>query len=186
MALAKKLKLDNTGGIDIPVGQTIGLLLNIVHVGTQKNTYKGVTTLKDQVVFTFELQDELMDNSQPIKTSKVETNSMKSKANLVKLGKAMGANVTEGIDFEALVGKGVMLNMDHNEAKTRVVVKGYGVIPKKLIGEVKPLMGTPKVLLDVDEITDSQLKDLPEWIQKMINERVRDSSNDSDSDGIEL
>lgn len=181
MAIASKLKLDKSGGVDIKPDSYIGLLLAVVHLGPQRNTYQGVTTIKDQLALQFELQDLLFDSGNPITVTKIETNSMKNKANLVKFGKAIRANLEEGIDFEELISKPVLVNMDFNEAKTRVVIKSFTPLPSKDLKDVKPLIGTPKVLLDVDEITESQRKELPEWIGKLIAERVRDAEEHSPS-----
>lgn len=186
MAVAKKLKLDKSGGIDIKADSYIGLLLGVVHLGTQKNIYKGVTSFVDQLLLQFELQDLILDNGKPVVVSKVVRNSMKAKANLVSIGRDLGADVEEGIDFDELVGKPIMVEMGLNEAKTKVTVKGFSKLPKLLAKEVKPLMSTPRVLLDVDEITDSQVTELPDWVGKLIQGRVKSRDSSDDGSSIEL
>ncbi len=188
MAISKVLKADKSNSVDIPVGTEIGLLLGVVHLGTQKNTYKGVTSFVDQVLLQFELQDVLTESGQPIIFSKIERNSMKAKANLLKFGKAIGIDVDEGIDFESLIGKPIGLTLDHNEAGTRVTIKGYTALSKRDLSAVKPLMGTPRLYLDVDTISESQKSELPEFVRKMINERITEatSTNSDNNDSIEL
>lgn len=181
MAVSKTLKLDKSGGVDIKPDSYIGLLLSVIHVGTQKNTYKGVTSFVDQLALRFELQDLLSDKGNPVIVTKIMRNSMKSKASLVAFGTAIGADLEQGMDFDNLVGKPVLVEMGFNEAKTKVGVKGFTALPSILRKEVKPLMGTPTVLLDVDSITESQSKELPEWLQKVISSRVSDSSSSNDS-----
>jgi hypothetical protein len=191
MAISKKLKEDKSGGVDIPEGPTTALFLGIVHIGVQKNTYKGVTSYVDQALLQFELQDVLLPSGNPIVVSKIERNSLKKKANMLKFGEAMKANTEEGMDFDELVGKPLTLNMGKNEAGTRVVIKSYGQLHPGLKGTVKPLMGTPRVYLDVDQLTEAQVSELPEFVQKMINERVKGQvpnteSGSSSNSSVEL
>lgn len=176
MAISKTLKLDKSGGIDIQPDSYIGLLSGVVHIGTQKNEYKGVVSFVDQLALQFELQDVLLDNGTPVTVTKIMRNSMKSKASLVAFGEAIGADLDKGMDFDTLVGKPVLVEMGFNEAKTKVGVKGFTKLPKMMMGQVKPLMKSPKIHLDVDSMTEMQVKELPEWIQKVINGRVRDNS----------
>lgn len=182
MAINSKLKLDKSGGIDIKSDSYIGLLLSVVHLGMQKNSYKGVETVKDTIFFQFELQDLVTDKGHPVTYGKCERNSMRPKANLVKLGEAFGVNMEEGLDFEELVGKPVLLDIGKSPESDKVSIRAYNKLPSLLRKEVKPLMGTPKVLLDVEELTDSQIKELPEWVQKLVNSRVRNNSSESSND----
>ena len=186
MAISKILKLDKSGGIDIPLDSHIGLLSGVIHLGIQKNSWKGVESLVDQVLLQFELQDILTDKGKPVVVSKIQRLSMKSKANLLIITKALGANVDDGFDFHDLIGKPIIVNMGHNADKTKVKIKDFSPLPKLLLKEVKPLMGTPKVWLDVDEITESQKSELSEWIQKLINGRVKENNASQDDESIEL
>ena len=188
MAVSKKLKLDKSGSIDIKPDSYIGLLLSVIHVGSQSNTYLGVTSIVDQLALRFELQDVLTDKGTPVVVTKVMRNSMKSKASLVSFGAAIGADLEEGIDFESLVGKPVLVDMGYNEAKTKVSVKGFHKLSSRDRAAVKPLMGTPTVHLDVEEMSAAQIKELPEWLQKVISSRIKGDGEqtDSSSSGVEL
>lgn len=190
MAISKKLKLDKSGGVDIKPDSYIGLLLGVVHLGTQKQTYDGKTSMVDKLFLQFELQDALTDAGNPIVFGKVERNSMKKKANLLKLAGAYNIDMEEGIDFEELVGKPVLLDIGYGEGKTEgaVGIRGYNKLPSVLKKEVKPLMGTPRVYLDVEELTEAQVSELPEFVQKMVKERVdgENTSSNSSDDAIEL
>lgn len=188
MAISKTVKLDNSGGVDIAPDSYIGLLVRVVHLGVQKNTYEGTTTLKDQILLQFELQDVLMDSGNPITVSSIVTNSLKNKAKFLKIAKAFGVDVTEGVDLEELIGKPIMVVMDHNTAKTKVVVKDFTKVPSSLLKTVKPLSGTPTVLLDVEEITEAQKSELSEWVRNIINNRIREggSSSEHSSGAVDL
>lgn len=190
MAVSKLLKRDNTGnGVEIKPDSYIGLLVSVIHVGTQKNEYKGVTSLVDQLALRFELQDVLTDRGTPVVVTKLMRNSMKSKASLVAFGEAIGADLDEGIDFDKLIGKPVLVEMGYNLAKTKVGVKGFTSLPSILKKEVKPLMNSPTVYLDVETLTTSQISELPEWLGKIILGRVGNSlelSGDNNRSSVDL
>lgn len=187
MAIQKTVKLDKSSGVKLEPDMYIGLLAGIIHVGLQENTYNGVTSHVDRLVLQFELQDALTDEGKAIVISKTERNSMKEKANLIKTAKALGANVDEGVDFESLIGKPCLVKMERN-TKGNVVPKGIEPLPKKDLKDVKPLQATPRVLLDVEEITEAQLSEMPQWIRDVIAKRIRsDGSSVTDgSDSVEL
>lgn len=189
MGVNKTLKLDKStggGGVKVPEGSHIGLFVGLVHLGTHKNEFKGVSSFKDQVFLQFELQDILNDKGLPIVFGKVETNSMKEKSNMLKFGKAIGANIDEGIDFEQLVGKPLLLNFALNNAKTHVNIKSYSPLPALLRKEVKPLATTPRILMDVEAITEGQIKELPEWLQKKISQRIKGGESSIDTSSVDL
>lgn len=187
MALDKTVKVDKSGGVEIPEDTHIGLLVGVVHLGLQKNTYKGVTSVVDQVLLQFELQDVLMPaTGKPVVVSKIVRSSLKEKANLIAIVKALGADVEEGVVFEELIGRAVMVDMQKN-ANGKMVAKGFTKVSSINKSHVKPFQSTPKLFLDVDEITDGQKEELPEWIRKLINERERTAqSNGPVDDSIEL
>ncbi len=184
MPVEKKLKLDPTGGgLDIPAEPQIALFLGLTHIGLQRQVYEGVESLVDKVFLQFELQDVLTDKGTPIVHGKLERNSFRDKANLIKFAKAIGLSSTqleEGVDFEELVGKPVMINFEKNK-NGKVSAKEYSKLPAALKGAVKPLMNTPRINMDVEELTESQLGELPEFIRKMVKERVGGGSNSEGS-----
>ena len=191
MAINKQLKLDKSGGIDIEPDSYVGLLVGVVHIGSHKNEYQGKTSIVDQLALQLELQDLLTQKGTPVTVTKIMRNSMKSKASLIAFAEAMGADLENGIDFDKLIGKPVLVEMGFNQAKTKVGVKGFSKLPKTLKATVKPLMGTPKVFLDVDELTEGHIKELPEWLQKLVNERVRgempfDQGEDGEVSSVDL
>src|SRR5689334_1493487 len=87
-------------GFEVPEGAQLGLLLNVIHLGVQKNTFQGVTSYKDQVLLTFELPDLTMDDGRPVTQSTRVTNSQGKRSTLTKIVKALngGKEVKEGVD----------------------------------------------------------------------------------------
>lgn len=190
MAISKNLKTDKTGGINIPVDSYIALFLGIVDLGNQQTEYQGVKTIKQQAALTFELQDFLIgENQQPARVTKIVTISMKSKATLPDIIRALGGDPDseEGFDFEKAVGKPVLLQMKDNQTKTKVVPGVISALPSAFKSSVKPLTNTPLVELDVEALSETQLSNLPDWLQKIINGRIQDHSNTpSGSSAVDL
>lgn len=179
MAIEKTFK--PTKGVDIPEGTHVGLFAGLIHLGTQRSEYEGNVSYKDTVLVKFELQDVLMDDGRPVTITKRETNSSGAKSNLLKLVKAIkgSSNVADGVDFEDMVGLPVLLEITHS-AKGNAKIKGYMSVPDILKKTVKPLMGNPVLLFDVEQISETELQDMPEWLQKVINERVQGDNKDVD------
>lgn len=170
MAVNKKFKGDK--GFVIEEGTHVGLFLGLVHLGIQRGEFEGVVSYKDQVLIKFELPDVLSDKGTPLTLSKRVTNSSHSKAELMKAVKALSgnSNVDEGVDFEELVGSPVMLEVGHSKSGGAKIV-GYMPVPAALKKTIKPLMGEPVLLFDVEKISDKELEKMPEWLRKVINER---------------
>jgi hypothetical protein len=175
MALNKEFKVKK--GISVEAGTHVGLLLSIIHLGVQKIEYAGEVSYKDQVLLVFELPDTTLEDGRPITISKRETHSVGKKSNLLKAVKALngGKDVArEGILYEILIGKPVMLELKENSKKTGVNVAGYMPVPDVLKKTLKPLVNEAKLYLDVEKISDKELEALPEWVRKVINERVKE------------
>lgn len=180
----KKGKKENGVSIDIPIEPTIGLLKSMVHVGRQRGEYKGESKITDQVLIQFELQDVTTSEGQPVTFGKVMTNSLHEKAGMVKLATALGIDVdNEGIDLQAHAGKPVMLDIQKTSTG-KPKIAGFSKLRQVDLKTVKPLNGTPLFLDEVEEISETQKKELPEWIQKLINARVKDDDGEfEDGDG---
>jgi len=182
MAIAKKIKQEE--GISLPLGNHIALLSGVIHLGVQRNTYNNEESLKDQILLQFELQDELLPNGAPLTVSKTINNSASGpKSGLVLVGKAFGVDMqNDGLDFEAQLGKPVLLEIKPQEKdKSKQSVGAVSPLPKVLKGSVKPLVTSPKIYFDVEEITPTQLEELPPWIVNIIAKRISEPKENKPS-----
>jgi hypothetical protein len=170
-------------GVDIEEGSHVGLFLGLVHLGVQKGEYEGLVSYKDQVLLMFELPDITLEDGRPINLTARVTHSLSKRATLLKVGKALngGRDVKDGIDWEASIGKPVLLELKNNAKGTGVNIKGYMAVPDVMRKNLKPLINEPKLLLDVDAIGDKELEKLPEWVRKVINERVKEEGETDSS-----
>lgn len=160
-------------GVEIPEGPQVGLFAGLIHLGTQRNEYEGKVSYKDQVLLKFELPDVTMDDGRPVTLTKRETNSSGAKSNMLKLVRALKGtkNLDSGVDYEELVGLPVTLQIAHT-SKGSAKIESYTPVPDVLKKTVKPLMTEPVLLFDVEAISDKELEAMPEWLSKLINERV--------------
>ena len=128
--------------------------------------------------------DEILDNGKPLVVSKTINNSANGpKSGLVLVGKAFGVDMAkDGLDFEEQLGKPVLLEIKPQEKdKSKQAVGAVTPLPKVLKSSVKPLTTSPKIYFDVEEITDTQLAELPNWITNMIAKRISEPKENKPS-----
>ena len=172
MAVAKKFKVQ-AAPVTIEEGTQIGIFIGLIHVGMQKSDFKGEISFKDQVLLKFELPDTLLSDGRPVTLIKRETNSIAKKSNLLKVIKALkGGKEVDEVDFEELIGMPLMLDLKTNTKGTGVNITGYMAVPAGLKKNIKPQLNESTLLFDVETISAKELEVLPEWIQKLINERI--------------
>lgn len=178
MAVEKFSKITESKGIDIPEGTHPARFLSLVHLGVQKTEWQGKTNYKEQVLLRFELSEITLEDGRPVSLTKRENLTLlKSKqgkeSNLLKLGKALngGKDVKEGIDWEDSLGKPLFLEVSKTD-KGSAKIEGYVAMPASLAKTLPPLVNEPSLLLDVDTVSEPEFKKLPEWVQKVMNERV--------------
>lgn len=182
----KKGKQESGQSIEIPIEPTIGLLAAIVHIGRQKSDYQGEVKIMDQVLVQFELQDVITNKGNPVILGKIMKNSLHEKSGMVKMAKAFGLNVdNEGIDLTTLIGKPVMLDIQKSSTG-KPKIANFSKLRAVDLKTVKPLMNTPLVLDEVDEITEAQKNELPEWVRKLIDERIKDVGSDERNSPVDL
>ena len=172
-------------GVEVPEGPQLGLLLNVIHVGVQKNTYQGLTNYKDQVLVTFELPEVTTDEGKPLCQSTRVSNLSGPKSTLTKIVKALngGKKIEDGIDFESLIGKPIQLTIGKTSGGNSKISE-FSPVMGSIAKSAPKLVNEPKLLLDVDNIGDKELESLPEWIRKVINERSSADSAGEDEVGF--
>lgn len=173
----KKADFADTPKFLVPEDTHVGLLHSIIHLGLQKNEFQGVVSIVDQVLLTFELPDVLLDDGRPATVNSRVKVSTHTKSTLTKVVEALGGDTKEGVEFDQLIGKSVMLGILHNTKKTGVYIKTYMQTPATLKKHLKPLLNKKILHLDVDKITDHQKTELPKWVVKVIDERHGHSSS---------
>ncbi len=178
MAIESKFKVGEGSGVELEEGSYKARLLSIVHLGVQKGEFNGEVSYKDQLLAQFELVDELMPDGRPVVRGKRETNSMGKRANFTKLVQALGGD-EDGTDLSELLGEPLMLSIGKT-ATGNSKISSYSKMREKDKQGLAPLMGEPKLFLDVDQISDKELAAMPDWLRKIINERVKEEPEAND------
>ncbi len=189
MAIEKVSRVNETGNkkgelVKIESGSNVGLFAGIVHLGLQRSEYQGKVSFKEKVLLRFELPDVVMEDGRPIVLSKTETFNLSSykgkESNLLKVSRILTQSVDlkEGINWEEVLGRGVLLELKKSETTAFTNIVGYSSLPKSLSQSLKPLVDDGLLVFDVDTINDNEMNRLPQWVQKMINTRQR-SGNDN-------
>lgn len=110
-----------------PTGNHVARCYQIVDLGSQRQTWEGVTSIKHQVLVSWELpNEELLEEGQPMSIAKFYTLSLHEKSNLcIDLvawrGKKFTAEEEKGFDISKLVGVPCQLSIiEGNNGKSRV------------------------------------------------------------------
>ena len=125
----------------------------ILDLGTQRSEYKGEVFVKHQVLVSWEVPSQLMEDGRPIAISKFYTLSLHEKSNLgIDLtswrGKAFTEEEKQGFDISKLLGVPCMLSIVDKEGKAKV----------------STVMGLPKGMEAPVAINDPILFDLQDYI----------------------
>lgn len=179
---------DTGGGGDfspMPQGNHIAVCNMVVDLGKQKTEYQGETKVQHKVFIRWETPQERLEwtdregqnREGPRVIGKTYTLSLHENAALRGdlenwRGRAFTEEERKGFDIAKLLGACCMVNVIHEVkgTKTYANVKGLGSLPK---GMDKPQSEVGLLLYD-DEHT-ANFDRLPEWLQKKIDEQVKDT-----------
>lgn len=185
---------DTGGGGDfspMPVGNHVAVCNMVVDLGLQRTVSQQFgEKIKHQVWIRWETPDEQMEwtdrdgNKQTGNRviGKTYTVSLHENANLRRdleswRGRPFTPEELSGFDISKLLGVPAMVNVLHEQknGKTYANVAGVTPLPKSL-KENPPKSAIGLVLHDDD---NNVYDDLPEWLQKKIDEQVKSSNEDS-------
>lgn len=147
--MALKLKPTQSAEFELPSeGSHQAVCICVIDLGTQDNTYEGVTTTAHKVFVGFEVADEFKASGDPFILGRDYTFSLNEKAalrGLVKAlrGKDVGAD--EELDLRALLKKPCIVSLEN---KTTSGGKSY----VKLTGVQPPMRGNKPATCRLESI----------------------------------
>lgn len=164
----------DSGGGDFeqaPAGNHVARCYRLIDLGTQHGTFEGKETIRNQVMITWELCDELIEDGKPFIVSAFLTNSLNEKAKLrAWLESWRGVAFTEqeirGFDLNKVLGVPCMLNVIHND-KGRAVVTSVAKLPKSVTALD---LINQKSAFWLDEFDQEAFDALPKGIQRIIEQ----------------
>lgn len=148
-----------------PVGTHTGICYMICDIGTQKTSYEGDEKEVHQVIFGWELPEELTDDGKPLSIIKTYTLSFNEKATLAKDYKAWkkeSAPTTFRLDD--LIGMGCNLNIGVTSGGNAKVTSVSALKASEKVPEVS----RSTILFDMRQPDDLEFAKLPEFIKDKI------------------
>lgn len=170
----------------VPSGNHIAICNAVIDLGMQPGSGMYPEP-KRQVYIRFELPTErvkyVKDGTEiegPMSIGRSLTASMSEKANLRKLieswfGKKFPSDdAAADFDHSLLLGKKCLLNITHTEksGKTYANIANATPIPRGMVADQK--QHNPSQYYSLDDADAQVFKQLPEWLQKKIHERLND------------
>ena len=152
-----------------PTGNHVARCIKLTDLGTQHGEYQGQPNVRNQVLITWELCNELMEDGRPFTISNFYTNSLNEKATLrAHLEAWRGRQFTEaeckGFDLMNVLGKPCMLTVIAND-KGKSKVSAVGGMPK---GMVAPEPVNKPSAFWIDEWDDLAYEAIPKGIKAII------------------
>ena len=143
----------------------------LVDLGTQRGTYQGEPTVRNQVMISWELPDALMDDGRPFVVSAFLTNSLGEKAKLRAWltswrGREFTADELKKFDLQNILGAPALVTIVHND-KGKAVVTQVTKVPK---GMTVPPAVNPSFAFWLDEFDLEKFDSLPDGIKNIIKE----------------
>lgn len=161
----------DTGGHfeQAPAGNHVARCIKIIDIGTQRGEYQGKPTVRNQVLVTWELSNELMEDGKPFTVSRFYTNSLSEKANLRAdleswRGRSFSPEELVKFDLQSILGKACMLNVVQND-KGRAIVSSVAAMPK---GTSAPDCINRPFAFWIDEWSEETFDGLPEGTKRLI------------------
>lgn len=162
-----------------PAGNHIARCYSMIHIGTIKETIRGVVKDLNKVRVTWELPTEKKvfnpeKGEEPYTISKDYTLSMYEKSNLLKdlqswRGKPFSDDEIKAFDVTKLLSVPCMLNIIHASSKSSgkeyATIASISGLPK---GVACPPQINPNFEFSLETFDDTKFSQLPEWIRKKI------------------
>lgn len=156
-----------------PSGSHRAVCVGVVDLGHQTSNFSGEVSVKQQVLLTWELVDELMEDGRPFTLSKFFTLSLHEKAGLRKfLNGWRGVPFTEaelkGWDVRNILGKPCLLSVSHTTKgdRTYANIEAAAKLPKGMAAPAET-HNEPRYY-DID--SHAIPADMPKWIAAKIRE----------------
>lgn len=188
---------DTGGGGDfspMPQGNHVAVCNMVVDLGMQATEFNGQVKNKHRVYIRWETPDETIEwedrdgnkQSGPRVIGKTYTVSLHENASLRGdleswRGRAFTKEELEGFDVSKLLGVPCMINVTHDARNGKTYANVVAVTPlPKSMRESAPQ--TSIGLLLYDEDNPKAYDDLPEWLQKKVDEQIKPTGKTDGND----
>ena len=157
-----------------PVGAHLARLYRIVDLGTQETTFKGEKKWVPQVLLTFELIFEKMEDGKPLIISSTYTMSLGEKSKLRQVvrsltGVALTDETASGFNLSGLIGKVATITIIHKtgrDGRDRAYIQDVGAVPKGTKIDEAPF--NPTMVFDLSKFDEVLFGQLPQYYRDKI------------------
>lgn len=181
----------------MPVGNHVAVCNMVVDLGQQRSVGQYGEKIKPEVWIRWETPDEIIDwtdkdgnaQSGPRVIGNTYTVSLHENANLRGMleswrGRQFTEEERKGFDITKLLGAPCMINVTHSEKNGKTYANVVSVTPlPKALKENPPKTSIGLLLYDDENVANYE--QLPEWLQKKINDQIKPTgaadSNDPDA-----
>jgi hypothetical protein len=183
-----------------PAGSHVAVLFGVIDLGHQWKKSQYGDKWEHQVMFQWELSDEMMSDGRPFVVSRRIGLNMHEKAGLRNFLKGWLGNMSDeqamAVNFADLVGRACMLTIGHEASRkdpkvTYANVNAIAPLSKRL---APPDQVNPDRFYEIEQPIPS---DFPEWLAKLIGESqehsgkaeanpIAPSAAPADADGDEI
>jgi hypothetical protein len=162
----------DSGGGDFkqaPTGNHVARCIKLIDLGTQHGEYQGQPNTRNQVLVTWELCNEMMEDGKPFTVSHFYTNSLNEKATLrAHLEAWRGRQFTEAecksFDLMNILGKPCMVTIILND-KGKAKVSAVAGMPK---GMTAPEQINPSSAFWIEEWNEEAYQKIPQGLRDII------------------
>lgn len=176
------LILKDNGGdfVLVPEDTYLAVCVHIIDLGVQNTTFQGQPRQDHQVLFTWELPTQKMEDGRPFVQSRTYTASLSKKANLRKdLQAWRGANFTDeevqGFDLRQVLGKWCLLGIVHKESgdRTYTNVSSIAKLPKEMLPLIKQnKVHNEFIYFDFAKFDADELEKCPDWVKQKVHKSL--------------
>jgi len=157
-----------------PAGAHLARLYRIVDLGTQETTFKGEKKWVPQVLLTFELIFEKMEDGKPLIISSTYTMSLGEKSKMRQIvrsltGTALTDETASGFNLSELIGKVATVTVIHKtgrDGRDRAYIQDVGAVPKGTKIEDGPF--NKPMVFDLGAFDQAQYDSLPQYYKDKI------------------
>lgn len=153
---------------DAPVGNHIAICYRVVDLGTQVGEYQGKENIRNQILISWELPDNLMSDGKPFSISKFYTNSLNEKASLRNdlvswRTRDFTPEELNNFDLQNIIGKPCMISIIEKDGKSKV--GSIAALPKSI---TPPQLKNKPYCFWIEEWNDSIFNELSDGIKSII------------------
>ena len=165
-----------------PIGNHVARAIRLIDLGTQHGEYQGQPNVRNQVLVTWELCEEKMQDGKPFIVSHFYTNSLNEKATLrahleAWRGRAFTQEELRKFDLASILGAPAMVNVIHND-KGKARVSTVAKMPKGM--QAAEPVNKPSAFW-IDEWDQAVFDAMPKGIKAIIEQsdefRARKNGN---------